>query len=277
MDSQANANTNLNAESIVTTQSLINLGIGNPSLDFYVTSSGGIVQSSFNYFGEYTTGYVTISGSALNATEYYSVSLSQGSNSNVWSVTAIKTGSINATITIGGNKYSLGTVYVYAISSGGANVTPMPPTVHLTAVYKTTINAGDPGTLHFIFTWPAQHNNAYPDKQLFAALKVGEYVSLNTMHNESSFQEFWVPVVSGKMEMTYAIPVNIDTRYMQIAFTTDYINLHTYFDQQHAFTNFNQPSDPFLVTGLQSTNPVFYNNSPDFNVLKVINGVISKY
>jgi hypothetical protein len=280
MESQADyLNADLNTAARVSSASSTSSPlVDNTGLNFFVTSGGGgVVESSFNYSGNAYTGYVTISGSALSATEYYSVSLQYGSNTHWWNVQAIKTGDITASINIGGVVYKLGTVYVYAISSGGASVTPMPGKVHLSTYYKTTNSAGDPGTLHLIFNWPAMPNSLFNTTRLFAALRWGPDVRLNTIINEFAFQEYSEFVGFGTMHMTWSIPSNMSSQYLQIAFTTDYADLREYFITQHSSTYRNQPSDPFLVTGLQSGAPTFHTDSRDCNVLKVINGVLQPY
>lgn len=278
MESQADQlNTNLNTSAKAATASLTSSEVTNTGFNFYLTSSGGIAESSFNYSGDAHTGYVTVSGSALSSTQYYSVSLNQGSNTNFWNVPVISTGSISATINIGGVAHSLGTVYVYTFSSGGASVTAMPSKVHLSGVYKTTINAGDPGTLHLIFNWPSGYNSYYNTNRIFAALRWGPDVRLNTIINEFAFQEYSEFVGAGTMHMTWNIPSNMSSQYLQIAFTTDYADLRDYFITKHSSTVNNQPSDPFLVTGLNSGAPTFHTDSLDFNVLKVISGVLQPY
>ncbi|HEX6431254.1 MAG TPA: hypothetical protein VF008_26370 [Niastella sp.] len=259
-----------NAE-LNTSASIKSWPIENPGFNYYVTSSGGIAESSFYYYGSANTGYVTLSGTAVTSTQYYSVSLNQGSNSQYWNLPVNKTGSITAKINIGNATYTLGTIYVYAFSSGGTSITAMPPKVHLTNYYRVG------STLHLIFNWAAEPNSMYSTNRLFAALKTGEYASLNAIMNETSFQTFDAYVSDGTLHMQWPIPANLDSRYMQIAFTTDYLDLHKYFNEQHAFTNFNQSSDPFSVTGLQGTTPIFSNTYADFNVLKLINGNISVY
>lgn len=277
MESQADMNADLKTTATVTSTNLTTSQVvENNGLNYYVQSSGGVVELAFNYSGATSTGYVTLSGSALGSTQYYSVSLNTGSNSIFLNVTANQTGSINASININGTSYSLGSIHVYIVPAG-TYVTPMPPTVHLSSYYKTTINAGDPGTLHLIFNWPAMPNSKYDGKMVFGALKTGPIVSLNTIQQPYTFQEFNALVADGTMHMTWSIPANTDGQYLQVAFTTDYLNLQSYFDTQHNYTVNNMPSDPFWVTGLQSGPLIFNNIYSDINVLKIINGYIFVY
>jgi hypothetical protein len=271
METQVDLNTSLNTKATVTSAGLTETKIEDQGMSYYTGSSGGTLESHFVYSGDYNSGYVTISGSALGATQYHTVYLSQGSNTIWWNVGVAKTGSISATISIGNASFSLGTVYVYAISSGGVSVTPMPGTVHLSSYYQTG------GILHLIFNWPTTPNSVYDGKMVFAALKSGPEVRLNTILQPYEFQEYSAYVSDGTLHMTWPINPYTDGHYLQVAFTTDYLNLKTYFDQQHNFTVNNTPSDPFLVTGLQSGPINLHNSSNDINVLKIINGVIQVY